>query len=417
MPLIRPGMGTENSIELLYTLIQMARPRTVLEIGAGDSTRLIATALQKAKQAWEEDKKLLASSPWEERTALLDPSGVLENYQPRLITVDDFSAKGQSAEEAWQKLLQDERIEKDTVTFMNENFFSLDESTLKSWGPIDFAWIDAGTPADDVRFVTTLWEHISAGGYLCLHEPTMTTTVALNGAQRVRRVRTPLWEEILYRLDGSYEALTLPENHKYRQSGLGIIRKRTPAEQIIRTQSLQAELIEINELPLRNDLLPMGQETLNKRSKTNSLISAMTSPTLRAVYAAIILGAKNLSDILKTVDCDAKTIHKSINRLLNLGLIQTSTAGFQAEETLWKMLESKNERERENLSDRHLETEEMLTKIAEAFQREKIYSETEVSKICNLFTVDFARLRRTLVERGFLQRHGGKYQRMLSKEN
>lgn len=47
MSLIRPGMGTENSIELLYTLIQMARPRTVLEIGAGDSTRLIAKALQK----------------------------------------------------------------------------------------------------------------------------------------------------------------------------------------------------------------------------------------------------------------------------------------------------------------------------------------------------------------------------------
>ncbi|WP_244979439.1 DUF2087 domain-containing protein [Bartonella queenslandensis] len=348
---------------------------------------------------------------------MLDPSGVLENYQPRLISIDDFSAEGQSAEEAWQKLLQDDGIEKDTVTFINENFFSLDKSTLKSWGPIDFAWIDAGTPADDVRFVTTLWEHITANGYLCLHEPTMTTTVALDGAQRIRRVRTPLWEEILYRLDSSYEALTLLENHKYRQSGLGIIRKRAPTEQIVRSQSLQAELIEINELPLRNDLLPMGQETLNKRSKANSLISAMTSPTLRAVYAAIILGAKNLTDILKTVDCNAKTIHKSINRLLNLGLIQNTTAGFQAEETLWKMLESKNERERENLSDRYLETEEMLKKISEAFQMGKTYNETEVSKICNLFTVDFTRLRRTLVERGFLQRHGGKYQRRLSKEN
>ncbi|WP_208442338.1 class I SAM-dependent methyltransferase, partial [Bartonella raoultii] len=224
MPLIRPGMGTENSIELIYTLIQMARPRTVLEIGAGDSTCMIAKALQKAKQAWQQDKKLLESSTWEERTALLDPSGVLENYQPRLITIDDFSVDSQSAEEAWQKLLQDERIEKDTITFIHENFFSLDDAMLKSWGPIDFAWLDAETPADDVRFVTTLWEYISAGGYLCLHEPTMTTTVAVDGAQRVRRVRTPLWEEILYRLDGSYEALTLPENHKYRQSGLGIIR-------------------------------------------------------------------------------------------------------------------------------------------------------------------------------------------------
>ncbi|WP_375613881.1 MULTISPECIES: DUF2087 domain-containing protein [unclassified Bartonella] len=411
MQLIRPGMGTENSAQLIYALIQMARPRTVIEIGAGDSTRLIAKALQKAKQAWQQDKKLLESSTWEERTALLDPSGILENYEPRLITIDDFTVEGQSAEEAWQKLLQD-GIEKNMVTFIHENFFSLDESTLKSWGPIDFAWLDAGTPADDVRFVITLWEHITAGGYLCLHEPTITTTIALNGEQRVRRVRTPLWEEILYRLDGSYEALTLPENHKYRQSGLGIIRKRTFAEQIVRAQSLQAELIEINEIPIRNDLLPMGKETLHKRNTRNSLISAMTSPTLRAVYAAIILGAKNLTDILKHVDSDAKNIHKSINRLLNLGLIHNTTEGFQAEETVWKMLENKHERNRENLSDRHLETEEMLSKIGEAFQKEKIYSETEVSKICNLFTIDFARLRRTLVERGFLQRHGGKYQRM-----
>ncbi|WP_375670460.1 DUF2087 domain-containing protein [Bartonella sp. PS7NMGDW] len=411
MQLIRPGMGTENSAQLIYALIQMARPRTVIEIGAGDSTRFIAKALQKAKLSWQQDKKLLESSTWEERTALLDPSGIPENYEPRLITIDDFTVEGQSAEEAWQKLLQD-GIEKDMVTFIHENFFSLDDETLKSWGPIDFAWLDAGTPADDVRFVITLWEHITAGGYLCLHEPTMTSTVALNGAQRVRRVRTPLWEEILYRLDGSYEALTLPENHKYRQGGLGIIRKRTPAEQIVRAQSLQAELIEINEIPIRNDILPMGKETLHKRNTRNSLISAMTSPTLRAVYAAIILGAKNLTDILKHVDSDAKTIHKSINRLLNLGLIHNTTAGFQAEETVWKMLENKHERNRENLSDRHLETEEMLSKIGEAFQKEKIYSETEVSKICNLFTVDFARLRRTLVEKGFLQRHGGKYQRM-----
>ncbi|WP_406604179.1 DUF2087 domain-containing protein [Bartonella gliris] len=138
----------------------------------------------------------------------------------------------------------------------------------------------------------------------------------------------------------------------------------------------------------------------------------MTSPILRTVYAAIILGAKNLSDILKTVDYDAKTIHKSINRLLNLGLIQNTTEGFQAEETVWKMLENKHERNRENLSDRSLETEEMLSKIGEAFQMGKIYSETEVSKICNLFTIDFARLRRILVESGLLKRYASKYQRV-----
>ncbi|UNE54849.1 DUF2087 domain-containing protein [Bartonella machadoae] len=180
----------------------------------------------------------------------------------------------------------------------------------------------------------------------------------------------------------------------------------------MRSQSLQSELREINELPIRNDLLPMGKEALHKRNTRNSLISAMTSPTLRAVYATIILGAKNLSDILKHVDSDAKSIHKSINRLLNLGLIQNTKEGFQVVDTLWQALEDKNVRNMENLGDRSLETEDMLTKISEAFQMEKIYSETEISKICSLFTVDFARLRRTLVERGFLKRYASKYQRV-----
>ncbi|UTO28912.1 hypothetical protein [Bartonella harrusi] len=119
MPLIRPGMGTEKSAELIYTLIQMARPRTVIEIGAGDSTCFIAQSLQKAKLSWQQDKRLLESSHWEERTALLDPSGIPDTYEPRLITIDDFTAEGQSAEEAWQKLLN-ANIEKNTVTFINE---------------------------------------------------------------------------------------------------------------------------------------------------------------------------------------------------------------------------------------------------------------------------------------------------------
>ncbi|WP_244428930.1 hypothetical protein [Bartonella vinsonii] len=107
MQLIRPGMGTEKSAQLIHALIQMARPRTVIEIGAGDSTRFIAQALQKAKLSWKQDKKLLESSTWEERTALLNPSGIPENYEPRLITIDDFTGEGQSAEEAWQGLLKD----------------------------------------------------------------------------------------------------------------------------------------------------------------------------------------------------------------------------------------------------------------------------------------------------------------------
>ncbi|WP_375682076.1 MULTISPECIES: hypothetical protein [unclassified Bartonella] len=94
----------------------------------------------------------------------------------------------------------------------------------------------------------------------------------------------------------------------------------------------------------------------------------MTSPTLRAVYTVIILGAKILSDILKLINSETKNIHKSINRLLNLSLIQNTTKGFQAIDKLWQALEDKNVRNMEIFSDRHLETEDILTKIAEAFK-------------------------------------------------
>ncbi|WP_017195977.1 hypothetical protein [Bartonella birtlesii] len=38
--------------------------------------------------------------------------------------------------------------------------------------------------ADDVRFFTTFWKHITVGGYLCLHKSTITTTVILDRAQK-----------------------------------------------------------------------------------------------------------------------------------------------------------------------------------------------------------------------------------------
>lgn len=55
--------------------------------------RLIAIALQKVKQAWQQDKKLLESPAWEKRIALLVSSGIAKNDQPLLIIIDDFSAK------------------------------------------------------------------------------------------------------------------------------------------------------------------------------------------------------------------------------------------------------------------------------------------------------------------------------------
>ncbi|AJX33368.1 Uncharacterized protein conserved in bacteria (DUF2087) [Burkholderia oklahomensis] len=415
MHMIRPGMGTENSASLISALIRMTRPATVVEIGAGDSTIFIAKALQQARQDWQHDKDLLDASTWQERSALLDPTGIPDIYQPRLITIDNFTAEGSSAEEAWDAL-KNHDVDGGLVTFVKSNFYALDEATIASWGAIDIAWIDAGTPADDVRFVAALWEHVAPGGYLCLHEPTMLTTVSMEGGQqRVRRVRTPIWEELFRRLDDSFELITLPELHKYRQSGLGIVRKRQQNERVLRSQPLQSELVELGEIPIRSSYLPIGEEALNQRLRKDAIIAAMTSRETRSVYAAIVLGVNRLADIVERVGIDAKAISKIVTRLLSIGLIQRDESGFLDIDTVWGEIADRQHRSAEDLSDRQLETDLAIEKIATAFAPDVQYTESEISKICQLFTTDYARLRRYLVDRGVLQRQNNVYRRVLSQ--
>ncbi|WP_082727843.1 DUF2087 domain-containing protein [Burkholderia mayonis] len=407
-------MGTENSASLISALIRMTRPATVVEIGAGDSTIFIAKALQQTRQDWQHDKDLLDASTWQERSALLDPTGIPDIYQPRLITIDDFTAEGSSAEEAWDAL-KNHDVDRGLVTFVKSNFYALDDATIASWGAIDIAWIDAGTPADDVRFVAALWEHIAPGGYLCLHEPTMLTTVSMEGAQRVRRVRTPIWEELFRRLDDSFELITLPESHKYRQSGLGIVRKRQQNERVLRSQPLQSELVELGEIPIRSSYLPIGEEALSQRLRKDAIIAAMTSRETRSVYAAITLGAHRIADIVEKVGIDTKAVSKIVTRLLSIGLIQRDESGFSDVDTAWEEIADRQHRSADDLSDRQLETDLTIEKIATAFAPDTRYSESEISKICQLFTIDYARLRRYLVDRGVLQRQDNVYRRVLSQ--
>lgn len=407
-------MGTENSASLISALIHMTRPATVVEIGAGDSTIFIAKALQQARQDWQNDKYLLDASTWQERSALLDPTGIPDIYQPRLITIDNFAAEGSSAEEAWD-VLKNHNVDRGLVTFVKSNFYTLDEATIASWGAIDIAWIDAGTPADDVRFVAALWEHVAPGGYLCLHEPTMLTTVSMEGAQRVRRVRTPIWEELFRRLDDSFELITLPEFHKYRQSGLGIVRKRHQYERVLRSQPLQSELVALGEIPIRSSYLPIGEEALKQRLRKDAIIAAMTSSETRSVYAAIVLGVNCVADIKDKVGIDAKAVNKILTRLLSIGLVQRDESGLSDVDTVWEEISDRQHRSTEDFSDRQLETDLAIEKIATAFAPNVQYTESEISKICQLFTTDYARLRRYLVDRGVLQRQNNVYRRVLSQ--
>lgn len=414
MTLIRPGMGTENASGLLATLVQIHRPHTILEIGAGDSTIALARALDNAVRAWSEDRNAVDACEWCERTALLDPSHVPPSYTPRLITIDDFSGEGTSAELAWAKL-RAAGIHSTSVEFVEQDFFNISNELWTAWGPLDMVWIDAGTPSDDVRFVAQVWDRIRPGGYLVLHEPMMLTTVDRSPHTALEMVRTPLWEELSARVGTDFELLTLPEAHKYRQSGVGVIRKLPICQQSTRSQSLQEELLTLGEAPLRNDILPIGRSQTQPDSRAD-IVDTLRDADSRRAYAAVILGAQSVGSVSERTGISVKSAQKAISRLLAAELITYEHGEVRAATAVWSKADSARKRSRRNLTNAELESPELLSRIAKVFVPGHSYPEAIVSRICSDFSDDYARLRRKLVDDGHLIRTDNYYMRSKASE-
>ncbi|MEE1751534.1 DUF2087 domain-containing protein [Streptomyces sp. SP18CS02] len=407
---IRPGMGTENAGHLLAALVLALRPELVVEIGAGDSTLALARAVQQAERDFAADAALVASGKWSERGALLYPPALASGYKPRLVTVDDFSGEGSSAELAWKELRAGVG-DTSFVSFVEADFFRLTDEQLDSWGEIDLLWVDAGTPTEDVRFLARLWPRLRPGGVLCLHEPMMTTTVDTPEGNTVRTVRSPVWEEIGARFDGSYEFLTVPERHKYRQTGIGIVRKRPPAERVHRPAAFQQEMTELGEAPIRFETTGIGGAHLDRDRAARSLLAVMGDPATRAVYAHICAGATAQAQLAERLGRPPRDIGRAVNRLVAAGLVLADADGLRENPRAWEAAQDTGGRRYRFLTDRELEQPGHLRSIARQFRSGVEYEEPYVSEVCRGFTEDFARLRRRLVDEGLLLRVGGRYRR------
>ncbi len=58
-----PGMGTEHVGPLLYSLVRMMRPRSVLEVGLGYSTPFLAAGLKDNIEEFRADREVLKNCP------------------------------------------------------------------------------------------------------------------------------------------------------------------------------------------------------------------------------------------------------------------------------------------------------------------------------------------------------------------
>ncbi|MFG1889127.1 hypothetical protein ACGFIR_14820 [Micromonospora sp. NPDC049051] len=174
-----PSMGTEVVAPLLSTLVQLLRPRHVLEIGMGYTTPFLAAALADVRQQVARDSAALAAKTaahlgsgrrldgdWlDAAPALATPAAYLTAYEPRLIAVDNLSNEHSSAGRV-RDALKDLNLT-GQVDIVNADVRGLRDALPDDFTPVDFAWVDAW---ECLYFFDHFWSLMNPdGGVIAMH--------------------------------------------------------------------------------------------------------------------------------------------------------------------------------------------------------------------------------------------------------
>ncbi|MFJ8828180.1 DUF2087 domain-containing protein [Streptomyces sp. NPDC102467] len=420
--LARPGMGTENAGPALRALARMLRPRTVVEVGAGSSTLHLLLGLRDALFEAAEDRKIVHGQvAADERASVLHPRSVLDDYAPRLLVVDDFSVPGTSAHHVRETACS---LGLDSMlTFVERDFFDLADHELDAWGPLDLVWLDAGTQADDARFLTSLWPRVAPGGTVVLHEPYLATTVETDvgeGGVRVacRVVPTPLLQELRRQAAvpaSEFDVLALSEPHKHRQTGLLLLRKHGAGERD-RKVPFPEELKALGETdsaePPQLGSVP-AKTSVDTADAAGGILAALADVTRRTVYSAVVLQADTTQGIAERLGMAPGRCAKSLSTLEQAELVVYTDRRWSAVSDVWRHAALRRPRPRPAVSipSKHSKRRTFLEGLVPLFELHRRYPEVEVNEILREVHPDVAALRRYLVEEQLLVRADGRYWR------
>jgi len=221
-----PGMGTEVVAPLLASLVQLHRPRRVLEIGMGYTTPFLAAALARveeqvcaeagglaAKSRSHLDREAALDDSWlYTEPTLLTPSFYLRPYQPRFVAVDNLSVAASSAGRVLD-VLGELKLD-DRVTVVNADLENCAERLPTDLFPVDFAWVDAWAC---LHFFEHFWDKINPDGGLVVMHYLMTYPegeAILEYFAKVQRARP-----------GELEMVNLLEPHKLSQNSITVLRR------------------------------------------------------------------------------------------------------------------------------------------------------------------------------------------------
>jgi hypothetical protein len=265
--LYAPVQGTERIAELLYLLIRMVRPRSVLEAGMGYTSPFIAKALRDNVASWQREHQDLAAKtakyvaeidalPRRDTPAgpnrvqglaavyaakstalakrrtdwmfqdppLLRPGYYLDPYRPRAYCIDDFSNPTSTASQVIGKLAK--LGLRDFVGTHTGDFWAFDFAALPPEArPVDMVWIDL--PLNVMNAISVIegkhWELLNPDGGLLLIHCMLTNAGGQALVQEFERIRQRTRPP-------AFEMLGLIEPHKVVQNNVLLIRKVSGAK-------------------------------------------------------------------------------------------------------------------------------------------------------------------------------------------
>ena len=191
--LFRPGMGTENVGSFLRAMVQMLRPKTILEVGAGYTTPFLLEGIVNNERVFDDGN--LQSSYFEDYT-----------YEAKLVVIDDMSL-GELIEKPGMK----EIISSPYTDFIEGSFEGKEKDLQEKYKHFDFVWFDCGGLAEYKTFVRDYWDICS--GYIFFH-----FTYTFGNPN-------DLHETIMGGVNGNAAFFDIVEPHKGRQGSITMVRK------------------------------------------------------------------------------------------------------------------------------------------------------------------------------------------------
>lgn len=225
----RPESGTEHMAPLLYALVRMVRPATIVEVGSGYSTLFLLRALADNAGDAEDEARLLreksrALFPFQQTAADIDketredwyaaggkacgvdPSFYSTPYVPRLYSFEERPEGHPYSQKMKQAVSQ---IGHASLFTLIHGKFSVNAIPHQ----IDFAWNDSH---DYENFFDALWPRLNPSGGVIVFHNVATSTGSWKAIEWIKDQRLA---------QKDLEAVILQEPHKLRQSGCAILRR------------------------------------------------------------------------------------------------------------------------------------------------------------------------------------------------